>query len=137
MAFVVLGVLLIALKLADVGMVATWAWWWVLSPFGGALLWWAYADSSGLTKKREMDKLEDRKLERRRKNLEAMGIDRDKQRTEENAMRARRAAAQRVEGQREVKRQHNEKVVRDSVFDSQSSTGFDDGRVEKTSKPKA
>jgi small Trp-rich protein len=136
MAFVVLGVLLIALKLAEISMVAAWSWWWVLSPFAGAFVWWAYADSSGLTKRREMDKLEDRKLERRRKNLEAMGIDRDKQKADEAAQRARRAAAQRIEGKREVKRQHNEKVVRDSVFDSQASTGFDDARGEKTSKPK-
>ena len=73
MWFVVLGVLLIALKLADVGFVAAWPWWWVLSPFAAAAVWWAYADASGLTKKREMNKLEDRKLERRRKNMEAMG----------------------------------------------------------------
>lgn len=137
MAFVVLGVLLIALKLAEVGMVAVWSWWWVLSPFACAAVWWAYADASGYTKRREMDKLEDRKLERRRKNLEAMGIDRDKQRIEEVATRARRAAAQRTEGQREVKRQHNEKVVRDSVFDSQASSGFDNARGEKAAKPKA
>lgn len=137
MAFVVLGVLLIALKLADISMVAAWSWWWVLSPFACAAVWWAYADASGYTKRREMDKLEDRKLERRRKNLEAMGVDRDKQRTDDAAMRARRVAAQRAEGQREVKRQHNEKVVRDSVFDSQASSSFNEARGEKTAKPKA
>jgi small Trp-rich protein len=128
MYFVVLGVLLIALKMADIGVVAAWSWWAVLSPFAGALVWWAYADASGLTKKREMDKLEDRKLERRRKNLEAMGIDRERQKTEEAAMRARRLAAQRVEGQRDKKRQHNEQVIKDSVFDSQTSTSFQDSK---------
>ena len=136
MAFVVLGVLFIALKVADIGFVAAWSWWWVLSPFVGALLWWAYADSSGLTKKREMDKLEDKKLERRRRNMEAMGIDRDRQKTEESAMRARRNAAQRVEGVRDAKRQHNEQVIKDSVFDSQASSSFDDTRAGKP-KPKA
>ena len=108
----------------------------MLSPFVGALLWWAYADSSGLTKKREMDKLEDKKLERRRRNMEAMGIDRDRQKTEESAMRARRNAAQRVEGVRDAKRQHNEQVIKDSVFDSQASSSFDDTRAGKP-KPKA
>jgi small Trp-rich protein len=133
MWFVVLGVLLIALKLAEFGFVALWSWWWVLSPFAAALVWWAYADSSGLTKKREMDKLEDRKLERRRKNMEALGIDRDRQKSEEAATRARRLAAQRVESERDKKRQHNEQVIKDSVFDSQVSSTFDDTQ---TAKPK-
>jgi small Trp-rich protein len=126
MWFVVLGVLLIALKLADVGFVAAWSWWTVLAPFAAALAWWAFADSTGLTKKREMDKLEQRKLERRRKSMEALGIDREKQKTQEAAMRARKVAAQRTEGAREQKRQHNEQVIKDSVFDSKTSTAFGD-----------
>ena len=126
MWFVVLGVLLIALKLAEIGFVAMWSWWWVLSPFAAAAVWWAYADSSGLTKKREMDKLDSKKLERRRRNLEALGIDREKQKTEEAAVRARKLAAQRVEGTRDRKRQHNEQVIKDSVFDSKTSTSFGD-----------
>jgi len=135
MWFVVLGVLLIALKLADVGFVAAWSWWWVLSPFAAAAVWWAYADSSGLTKKREMDKLDSKKLERRRRNLEALGIDREQQKTEEAAVRARKLAAQRVEGTRDKKRQHNEQVIKDSVFDSQTSTSFEDSQ-QREPKPK-
>ena len=127
MVFVVLGVLLIAMKLADIGFVAAWSWWAVLSPFAAAAVWWAYADSSGLTKKREMDKLENKKLERRRKNMEAMGIDRERQKTDDAAMRARRAAAQRVESERNKKREKNEQVIKDSVFDSQASSSFDEG----------
>jgi len=126
MWFVVLGVLLIALKFAEISFVAAWSWWAVLSPFAAAAVWWAYADSSGFTKRREMDKLEEKKLERRRANMEALGIDRDKQKTQEAALRARRAAAQRVEGEREQKREHNEQVIRDSVFDSKTSTSFGD-----------
>ena len=136
MWFVVLGVLLIALKLADFGPVALWGWWWVLSPFAAAALWWAFADSSGWTKRREMDKLEDKKLERRRKNMEALGIDRDRQKADEAATRARRAAAQRVEGERDKKRQHNEQVIKDSVFDSQASSSFDDTTQQGKPKPK-
>ena len=127
MVFVVLGVLLIAMKLADIGFVSAWTWWAVLSPFAAAAVWWAYADSSGLTKKREMDKLENKKLERRRKNMEAMGIDRDRQKTDDAAVRARRAAAQRVEGERSKKRVQNEQVIKDSVFDSQASSSFEEG----------
>ncbi len=134
MWFVVLGVLLIALKLAEIGFVAMWSWWWVLSPFAAAAVWWAYADSSGLTKKREMDKLDSKKLERRRRNMEALGINREQQKTEEAAVRARKLAAQRVEGTRDKKRQHNEQVIKDSVFDSQTSTTFEDS---KQREPKA
>jgi len=126
MWFVVLGVLLIALKFAEISFVAAWSWWAVLSPFAAAAVWWAYADASGFTKRREMDKLEEKKLERRRANMEAMGIDRDKQKTQEAAVRARRAAAQRVEGERDKKREHNEQVIKDSVFDSKTSTSFGD-----------
>jgi small Trp-rich protein len=126
MLFIVIGVLLVALKLADIGPVAGWAWWVVLIPFSCAALWWAFADSSGLTKRREMDKLEEKKVERRRKAMEALGIDRGRQDRESAAMRARRAAVARVEGAREQVREKNEKTIRDSVFDSQQSTGFGD-----------
>lgn len=126
MVFIVIGVLLIVLKLADVAPVATMAWWWVLSPFALAAAWWAYADGSGLTKRREMDKLEDKKKERRQKAMDALGIDRGRQQREDSAERARRQAASRVENTRTEKREKNDKVVRDSVFDSQRSSGFDD-----------
>jgi small Trp-rich protein len=133
MWFIVTGVLLIALKLGDIAPVAAWAWWIVLAPFGGALVWWAFADSSGLTKRREMEKLEEKKQERRRKAMDALGIDRQRQDRENAAQRARRAAAERVEGARSVVREKNEKTVRDSVFDSQNSSGFGDadGRAKK------
>jgi small Trp-rich protein len=136
MWFIVLGVLLIALKLGDIGPVAAWSWWGVLAPFAGALLWWTYADSSGLSKRREMDKLEQRKVDRRRKAMDALGIDRDRQKKDEAAMRARRDAANRVEGTRTAKREHNEKVVRDSVFDSERSTGFGDAAGKDAAAPK-
>ena len=35
-----LGVILLLLKWQGIGMVADWSWWWVLSPFVGAMLWW-------------------------------------------------------------------------------------------------
>lgn len=31
--FGVLGLIFVTLKLAEIGVVATWSWWWVLSPF--------------------------------------------------------------------------------------------------------
>jgi small Trp-rich protein len=77
MAFVVIGVLLVALKLAEFGPVAEWSWWWVLSPFPFAAAWWAWSDASGLTRKREIDKMEQRKAARRRKHLVNLGMDED------------------------------------------------------------
>ena len=29
----ILGLIFVTLKLAEIGVVATWSWWWVLSPF--------------------------------------------------------------------------------------------------------
>lgn len=80
MYFVGLGLLLIALKLLEFGPVANWSWWLVLSPFAAAVVWWAWADSTGYTKRREMDKLDERKKERRRKNMVALGQEERKRR---------------------------------------------------------
>jgi small Trp-rich protein len=118
MFFIVVGVLLILAKVADFGPVAGWSWWIVLAPFGAAALWWAFVDGTGITKRREMQKLEDKKVERRRKAMEALGIDRGRQDRENAAVKARRAAAARVEGARTQVREKNDKTVRDSVFDS-------------------
>ena len=70
--------------------------------------------------------LEDKKKERRQKAMDALGINRGRQDREDAADRARRLAASRVESTRTETREKNKKVVRDSVFDEQRSTGFDD-----------
>ena len=75
MWFVVIGTLLAILKLLDIGPPAHWDWWWVLLPYVGAPIWWAWADASGFTKRREMEKLELRKAARREKHLHDMGMD--------------------------------------------------------------
>jgi len=74
MWFVVIGCVLLTMKLTDFGFAAAWSWLWILAPFGLAVVWWAFADAVGLTKQREMDKLEERKHERRRKHMEALGL---------------------------------------------------------------
>jgi small Trp-rich protein len=73
MYLIVIGVLLLVLKLADFGPVGQWSWWVVLAPFGAAAIWWAWADASGWSKRRAMDKMQERKDERRRRNMEALG----------------------------------------------------------------
>ena len=69
-----LGILLCLLKYLEVGPVATWSWWWVLSPFAITLLWWAWADSTGYTKRKAMEKVDQRKQDRIDRNKEAMGM---------------------------------------------------------------
>ena len=75
MAFLILGILLLALKLAEFGPVATWSWWVVLLPFALATAWWAFSDSIGLTQRRAMAKMEQTKVERRDRNLQALGLE--------------------------------------------------------------
>ena len=75
MYLVVLGVLLIVMKWAEFGPVANWSWWLVLTPFALAAVWWVWADSSGFTKRREIDKIEKKKQDRRVQALDALGMD--------------------------------------------------------------
>ncbi|MDA8446535.1 TIGR04438 family Trp-rich protein [Paracidovorax valerianellae] len=69
-----LGVLLVLLKYLEIGPVAQWNWWWVLSPFALALVWWTWADASGYTKRKAMEKMDRRKQDRIDKQREALGI---------------------------------------------------------------
>ena len=74
MYFLGLGLLLVVLKLLEFGAVAEWSWWIVLTPFALAAASWQWADWSGYTKRKEMEKMEKRKQERIDKHKEAMGI---------------------------------------------------------------
>jgi small Trp-rich protein len=68
-----LGILLLALKYLEVDPVAAWSWVAVLSPFGIAIAWWAWADSSGWTKRKAMQRENDKKQARIDKNRESLG----------------------------------------------------------------
>lgn len=74
MYFLMIGVLGLALKYLEIGPVANWSWWMVLSPFALAAAWWAWADASGYTKRKEVGKMEDRKQKRIDKQRAAMGL---------------------------------------------------------------
>jgi small Trp-rich protein len=73
MYFVGLGLVLMLMKYLELGQVAGLSWIWVLSPFGLAVAWWAWADASGYTKKRAMDRENARKKARILKNQENIG----------------------------------------------------------------
>ena len=69
----VLGILLILLKYLEVSPVVNWTWWWVLSPLAVTAAWWAWADASGYTKRKAMEKMDQRKQDRINRAKESMG----------------------------------------------------------------
>lgn len=73
MYLLVLGVVLLAMKWLEFGPVAAWPWWWVFTPFGLAIAWWAWADSTGYTARQAMKREEARKQDRIDKNKEKIG----------------------------------------------------------------
>jgi small Trp-rich protein len=81
MLFVFIGVVLIGLNLAQVGVIGTWDWhvtgdlWKFVLPFFLAAVWWGWSDVSGLNKRREMNRMEKKKDDRRKENLAALGMD--------------------------------------------------------------
>ena len=124
MIFVVLGCLLGAFKFFEVGPVAAWPWWAVLLPFGLAVLWWWYADASGWTKRREMDRMEDRKTLRRRNAMQHLGLKftttGKSDRRKAKFLAERQRQIERVEGKRDAKRAKDRESIIGSRFDSQS-----------------
>ena len=73
-----LGVILLLMKYLEVSPVVGWDWWVVLAPFGVASAWWAWADSTGWTKKKAMQREIERKEARVEKNRESIGTARKK-----------------------------------------------------------
>ena len=73
MYFLGLGLILLAMKYFEMGPVANWSWWLVLTPFALAVAWWAWADGSGYTKRKAMEREDDRRKARIDKNKEAIG----------------------------------------------------------------
>ncbi len=69
-----LGLLLVVLKWLEIGPVAAWSWWWVLAPFGVAVVWWTWSDASGRSARKAMEKMEDRKRDRLERQKEALGV---------------------------------------------------------------
>ena len=69
-----LGIILALLKYLQIGSVAAWPWWWILIPFVMTVLWWIWADASGYTKRRAMDRMDKRRQERLDKQKESLGL---------------------------------------------------------------
>ncbi len=75
-----LGLALMVMKYLEIGPVAAWDWWVVLAPFGLAMAWWAWADSSGYTKRKAMERENARRDDRIARNKEAIGTNFKKRR---------------------------------------------------------
>jgi small Trp-rich protein len=73
MWFLGAGVVLLLLKWLEVGPVAALSWWLVLAPFALAVVWWAWADSSGYTKRKASERMDRRKEERLERSRKALG----------------------------------------------------------------
>jgi small Trp-rich protein len=72
MWFLILGVIGVALKYFEIGPLAETSWWIVLIPFALALAWWSWADWSGYTKRKVVereDKRRQARIDRQRSNL--------------------------------------------------------------------
>jgi len=69
-----LGIILLAMKYLEIGPVAMWSWWAVLAPFGLAAIWWSWADYSGYTKRKAMQRENERKQVRLDKQRENLGL---------------------------------------------------------------
>ena len=78
MYFLGLGVILLAMKYLEIGPVSVWDWWVVLAPFGLAVVWWAWADSSGYTKRKAMERENARRQDRIDRSKDAIGTLRKK-----------------------------------------------------------
>ncbi|HSX95660.1 MAG TPA: TIGR04438 family Trp-rich protein [Hydrogenophaga sp.] len=75
-----LGIVLLLMKYLEYGPVAGWSWWIVLAPFGLAAAWWAWADFSGYTKRKAMEKMDQKKRDRLDKQREKLGLKTSKRR---------------------------------------------------------
>ncbi|HMN93722.1 MAG TPA: TIGR04438 family Trp-rich protein [Hydrogenophaga sp.] len=76
MYFLMAGIALTLLKYFEIGFVADLSWWWVLSPYAMAVAWWAWADTTGYTKRKAMEAMDKKKQERVERQRESLGVGR-------------------------------------------------------------
>lgn len=100
MPFVAIGTILLLLKLLEVDPVTGWSWMWILAPFGVAVVWWAYSDSTGLTQRRAIRRMEEKKVARRERDMQSLGLNVYSDRRK----RAKRSAAEQARDQAEQRK---------------------------------
>ena len=75
-----LGIILLAMKYFEIGPVTQWSWWLVLTPFALAVAWWSWADASGYTKRKAMERENQRRQDRIDRSKDAIGTNYKKKR---------------------------------------------------------
>jgi small Trp-rich protein len=78
MYFLGLGLVLLLAKWQEYGPVASLSWWWVLLPFALATAWWSWADYSGYSKRKAMEREDKRRDARRARTKQALDATYDK-----------------------------------------------------------
>ena len=118
MPLVLLGVLLIAMKLLDIGPPGNWSWWLVLLPFPAAIAWWTWADKSGYTKRQAMKAMDEKAAARRRQAFNNLGID-DKA-ADRRSRAAKKYQAKRARGiaKLQAEREARDEKARESIRNS-------------------
>lgn len=76
MYFLGLGIVLLLMKYLEIDPVVGWSWWLVLAPFGLAMIWWAWADASGYTRRKAMEREDQRRQDRINKQRDVLGMKR-------------------------------------------------------------
>lgn len=75
MWILLVAILLLALKLGAVGPFATVSWWWIGVPLGVVFLWWEIIDPMfGISQRRAMRKLGQRRTERATRARRNLGM---------------------------------------------------------------
>lgn len=80
MWFVAIGVVMVLMQFFGIGPLASWTWAndWVmlLLPFALAVAWWTWSDATGYTRKKAMQRDDERRVARRQKAIDALGLKR-------------------------------------------------------------
>jgi small Trp-rich protein len=75
MYFAIAAVLFALLKWQEIGPFAALSWWWVAVPVGLAVFWWEVLDPMfSISKKREVNKMDQRKIDRHRQMQKDLGL---------------------------------------------------------------
>jgi small Trp-rich protein len=74
MWFLLIGLAMATAKLMDYGRFAAMPWWQVAIPFGLAVAWWAWADATGFTKRKAMEREQRKRQDRIDRQREQLGM---------------------------------------------------------------
>lgn len=74
MYLLIIGIVMLTMKYMEIPPVSDWSWWIVFIPFALAVAWWSWADWSGYTKRKVVERENSRKQARIDKQKEALGM---------------------------------------------------------------